>query len=161
MTEHRWQVVRIEADHVPDQNAGQRRHVAVHAVHHHREPRGYLADQWLSGTRRGLELLAHQAPGRDQHQSIDQLANTGARRAAIERQLYLDLRVGQMPGDIDGIARGAGDHRVQGGAPGVKRVRDEVNVFCGNLRHGGSSCDLGGQMGGAMAAPWYIGAPLR
>ncbi|MDF3932959.1 hypothetical protein [Pseudomonas citronellolis] len=94
MIEHRWQVVRIEADDVPDQNAGQRRHVAVHAVHHHGEPGGYLADQGLSVTGRGLELLAHQASGCDQHQSIDQLANTGGRCVAIKRQLYLDLRVG-------------------------------------------------------------------
>lgn len=138
MTEHRWQVVRIEADDVPDQNAGQRRHVAVHAVHHHREPRGHLADQGLSGTGRGLALLAHQAPGCDQHQSIDQLADTGARRATIERQLYLDLRIGQMPGDIDGIARGAGDHRIKGSTPGIQRMRDEINVLGGNLRHGGT-----------------------
>lgn len=122
--EHWRQVVRIEADDVPDQNAGQRRHVAVHAIHHHGEPIGYLADQGFSGTGRGLQLLTHQTSGRDQHQSIDQLTDTGARRAAIERQPYLDLSVGQMPGDIYGITRGAGDHCVEGGAPGIQRVRD-------------------------------------
>lgn len=63
MTEHRWQVVRIEANDVPNQDAGQRRHVAVHTVHRHGEPRGYLADQGLSSTGRRLELLANQAAG--------------------------------------------------------------------------------------------------
>lgn len=52
------------------------------------------------------------------------------------------MRVGQVPGDVRNITRGAGDQSIERGAPGVHRVRDQFDLFGNELRraeHGGVS----------------------
>ncbi len=39
------------------------------------------------------------------------------------------MRVGQVPGDVRGIARGARDQCIERGAPGVHRGRDQVDML--------------------------------
>lgn len=82
----------------------------------------------------GIQAVAHQLAGAQQHQAVNQfgLALAGsAEVAANERAL---AGVVQVVGNIGRVTWGNGDQRIKRSTPGIHGVRDQVDFFDRALR---------------------------
>lgn len=79
----------------------------------------------------GRSRSADQAASSEHHQTVNQSDYARSGRSTVKHQLDLSLSVRQVPRDVAGVSRRAGDQCIQCGAPGIKRMWDEVDMFDG------------------------------
>ncbi len=74
----------------------------------------------------------------DEHQAIDQALGAWRCYGPVHQQEAALVSIGQVPGDVRSITRGAGDQSIERGAPGVHRSGSQVDVLDRRLkaRHG-------------------------
>ncbi|EPL63707.1 hypothetical protein B382_04480 [Stutzerimonas stutzeri B1SMN1] len=71
-----------------------------------------------------LQAVTDDAAGADEHQAVDQFEGARGSQGAVEAGRQRGLGIGEVPGDGVFVTRSAGDHGIQGGAPGVHSVGD-------------------------------------
>lgn len=76
----------------------------------------------------------------EQHQLVDQTGFGMPDRQRVRGALEFSGHVGEVPGDVEFRPGRTGDEGLKGSAPGVQVVREEHDLFHGDLRVGHVLC---------------------
>ena len=84
--------------------------------------------------RGGVQAVAHQLAGTQQHQAVDQLGLALAGSAEVAADERALASIVQVVGDSGRVTGGNGDQRIERSTPCIQRVWDQVDFLDRHLR---------------------------